>query len=480
MVRVRLRRDAFDFGDGNQRHVTQEQKEEGEKQSKCSQVLEDIDPARAVITPIGGEEFALQGRNDDHEALKPHANVDEDGQGENNQHAGADLLEPEELGHDDVAGDHCPEGPPIRGRGGMHERAENERVRRAVVEEQKALIRIAAIPGNEELHGVGVAHNRAGGQGHLAHQLDVPHGDDVFELEQPPQRHQQRQDHAKARIDRPGDEIGREDGGMPAGELRDGKVQGDDGMHREHQGRGKAGQDQIGLLVIAPVPVGAGPAERKKAVTEFPDLRFGAVPHHGQIGNQAHVPKQHRHCKISRNGEHVPHEGRPELRPDAVGIGDGKEPPTVPDAPDVNERENACAHDGEDGHGFGGAIDRGTPALAEKEQDGGNQRSGVADADPPDEIDDGPAPHDRMIEPPDAHAGGHKVKNHGKADGHHGEADAEADFPPCRRLAFDHARDPVGNPAEAAGVGHQRDALQFSRRSLHAQGRLLFHRQAFG
>ena len=47
-------------------------------------------------------------------------------------------------------------------------------------------------------------------------------------------------------------------------------------------------------------------------------------------------------------------------------------------------------------------------------------------------------------------------------------------FHHARRLAFDHARNPVGNPTEAAIVGHQRDALQFSRRPLHAQSGLFF------
>ncbi len=55
------------------------------------------------------------------------------------------------------------------------QRAENERIGGAVVEEQEALVGIAAVPGDEKLHRVGVADNRAGGQGHFAHQFHVPH-----------------------------------------------------------------------------------------------------------------------------------------------------------------------------------------------------------------------------------------------------------------------------------------------------------------
>src|ERR1017187_4813140 len=48
--------------------------------------------------------------------------------------------------------------------------------------------------------------------------------------------------------------------------------------------------------------------------------------------------------------EHVPHQWRAELRPDAVRVGQRKEPPRKPHAPDVDHRENPGAHYRKDGH----------------------------------------------------------------------------------------------------------------------------------
>ena len=62
------------------------------------------------------------------------------------------------------------------------------------------------------------------------------------------------QHHGEAGEDGAGDEVGREDGGVPAGQHRGGEVEGHDGVHREHQRRGEAGQQQVGPLVLGPVP----------------------------------------------------------------------------------------------------------------------------------------------------------------------------------------------------------------------------------
>ena len=62
-------------------------------------------------------------------------------------------------------------------------------------------------------------------------------------------------------------------------------------------------------------------------------------------------------------------------------------------------REHGRAHDGEDRHRLGEAADRHAPLLPEQEQDRGDQRAGVTDADPPDEVDDGEAPADGNVDP---------------------------------------------------------------------------------
>ena len=242
-------------------------------------------------------------------------------------------------------------------------------------------------------------------------------------------------------------------------------------MHREHQRCRETSENQVSPLIIAPVPVRAGPAEREQAVGELAEFRPGPVAHHREVRNQTHIPEEHGHREIGRDGEHVPHQRRAELRPDAVRVGQRQQPPTKPDAPDVNERENAGAHDGKNRHRFGRAVDGGAPALAQQKENRGNERSGVANADPPDEVDDGPAPHDRLAQAPDAHALGHEVKDHDAQHGQHQNAGNERVPPPFGSLAFGDARDGVRNPPDRAPVRHQRLTRQFRRRWLELQRR---------
>ena len=70
----------------------------------------------------------------------------------------------------------------------------------------------------------------------------------------------------------------------------------------------------------------------------------------------------------------------------------------------MDEREHAGADHGKDGHRLGEAVDRISPLLLEEQQDCRDQRAGVADTDPPDEIDDGESPAHRDVEAPDADA----------------------------------------------------------------------------
>jgi hypothetical protein len=92
-------------------------------------------------------------------------------------------------------------------------------------------------------------------------------------------------------------------------------------------------------------------------------------------------------------------------------------------------------HHGEDGHRLGKAVDRVAPLLLEEQQNGGDQRAGVADTDPPDEVDDGEAPRAGNGDAPDADAleeePGHRDE-HAGGDGRRQEQAAE---PRNRRVA---------------------------------------------
>jgi hypothetical protein len=132
----------------------------------------------------------------------------------------------------------------------------------------------------------------------------------------------------------------------------------------------------------------------------------------------------------------------------------------------VEDRENARANDGENGHRFGGAIDRGSPLLAQKAQNRRNERSGVADTDPENEVDDRPSPVRRIGESPDSGPRNNEVDK--SAHGERGDkaSDRETDPPPARRRSFDDSAHLVGDPGEAPVVFDQGGARQDARFNL--------------
>src|SRR6266851_3237158 len=75
-----------------------------------------------------------------------------------------------------------------------------------------------------------------------------------------------------------------------------------------------------------------------------------------------------------------------------------------PGTPGMDERKDAGAGHREERHGFGEAVDRGAPLLIQQEKNSGDQRAGMADTDPPDEIDDGESPADRNVDAPNSDA----------------------------------------------------------------------------
>jgi hypothetical protein len=84
------------------------------------------------------------------------------------------------------------------------------------------------------------------------------------------------------------------------------------------------------------------------------------------------------------------------------------------------------------GHGLGESIDRRAPLLPQQQEDRRDQRAGVTDADPPDEVQDVEAPADRMVDAPDADA---HQKEFADGGGQHHYAEAargEADPPEDR------------------------------------------------
>src|SRR6266849_4954045 len=105
-----------------------------------------------------------------------------------------------------------------------------------------------------------------------------------------------------------------------------------------------------------------------------------------------------------KSSENVPDERAAELRPQTHGAGIRKHVIGHPGTPGMDERKDAGAGHREERHGFGEAVDRGAPLLIQQEKNSGDQRAGMADTDPPDEIDDGESPADRNVDAPNSDA----------------------------------------------------------------------------
>src|SRR6185437_15801089 len=96
----------------------------------------------------------------------------------------------------------------------------------------------------------------------------------------------------ETRIDGSGDEVWRENGRVPTGQNRDREIEADNGMHREHQRRGDAGEQQAGRLVQPPVVRRSPPSESEDAVKTLLEPARRAVPQITEIWNHPDVPEQ--------------------------------------------------------------------------------------------------------------------------------------------------------------------------------------------
>ncbi len=189
-----------------------------------------------------------------------------------------------------------------------------------------------------------------------------------------------------------------------------------------------------------PVPVHrrASPAHREDAVDNFGGAVTRAIAQRGEVGDQSDVPEKQRHSGVGGDGKAVPYQRAAELRPHFHRVGIGEQPVGEPGTAKVEYGIQSRAGHREKRHGLGKAVDRSAPLLAQEQQNRGNQRAGVADANPPNEIDDGESPADGDVDAPDADAFGKKVR-HGNEQEHYQEKCAgKSENPPFRRTAGEH------------------------------------------
>ena len=110
----------------------------------------------------------------------------------------------------------------------------------------------------------------------------------------------------------------------------------------------------------------------------------------------------------------------------------------------MHQRVDTGARNSKDRHRLGSTVDRGAPVLPEEEQDRRDERPGVPDADPPDEVDNIEAPGNRNINPPDANADG---KQHRQRVEIHQQSQGCKDEPqrPAPRGSFERRQHNVAN-----------------------------------
>ena len=120
--------------------------------------------------------------------------------------------------------------------------------------------------------------------------------------------------------------------------------------------------------------------------------------HDGEIRNEPHVEEHHRDGEVGAHREHVPLQRRLEVRPQEALIRIRQEPEEEPAASKVDERVHARAHDGDHRHRFRGTVETGAVLRAEQEQHRRDQRAGVRNTDPEDEVDDVERPAHRVLQ----------------------------------------------------------------------------------
>src|SRR6202161_3383432 len=115
----------------------------------------------------------------------------------------------------------------------------------------------------------------------------------------------------------------------------------------------------------------------------------------------------------------------------------------------MQNREHRRAHYRENSSGFCEAVDGVAPRLVEQKQNSRNQRAGVADTDPPDEVNDRESPADRDVQSPDTDALKQKVGNADQQPLQNQEEDRKPENPANgRRPTQDDSADLVGDRRE--------------------------------
>ena len=333
----------------------------------------------------------------------------------------------------DVAADHDPVGPRVGSKGSIHK--------------GKLLVPVSAVPGCEEFNRVGKTDHRARGEDNLGHVLEMPQRDKLLKAKELASWHHESHNHGEATENGSSNKVGREDRGVPSGQLRNREVKTDDRMNAEHQWGRESSKQHICLLVATPLSSRPSPTKCSDTVHNLPRPRRRTVAQGGQVRNHSHVPKHHRNRCIGRHRKHIPEQGTTEIRPHRQVLAwIGCEPVNKPHTSDMNGWKNPSAHDSKNGHRFGKPIDTGSPMLSKQKENGGNQRTGMANADPKHKVHDRPRPEHRSVVAPDPHAFRNEIPDQAEEHQSQRRRNSEGHVPSHGRLwAFGNLADAFRN-----------------------------------
>src|SRR6202043_3241054 len=100
-------------GNRDHRQKADEQKIHREKHAERAEIRADVHPGLFVKAPVRRQKILIQRADDDGKALEPHADVDENGENENEFQVLPDTLEPKQLRHEKIDHKHDPAAIPI-------------------------------------------------------------------------------------------------------------------------------------------------------------------------------------------------------------------------------------------------------------------------------------------------------------------------------------------------------------------------------
>ena len=282
------------------------------------------------------------------------------------------------------------------------------------------------------------------------------------------------QRHRESGIDRAGDEVRRKNGGVPAGDNGDGKIETDDAVYREHERCRQSRQQQIRNLMPLPVRCGVTPTQREKGIYFFLPELFCAIAHRGQIGYQPEIPKQQGDREIRTDCKDVPHERAAELRPQPHRVGIRKQPVKNPWPAQVKQGHQTSATYGKQGHRFRKPVDRSAPRLEEQKQDRRDKCARVSDSYPPDEIHNRVSPGDRNIDTPDADPFPKQPRDSDQKHHKQQERDDETHPPRPRRTLQWNVADCFGDRGVGLARGEQIRGITKGRYRRNQSGRFDF------